>query len=155
SGAEQRLDERARHLIAAVPIADRDDAVRVAVRAAAQASMSFAFGAAADTLRDALALVRDDAARLRVLLGLGDAQLQAGGGPDAGETFDRAGELARAANDSNAAARALLGRTERLPSTGEAAELAGLVERALREAGPDPSPVRVRLLARYASLQAA
>jgi hypothetical protein len=155
SGAEQRLDEQARHLIAAVPFVDRDDAVRVAVRAAARASLSSAFGAAADTLRDALALVRDDAARLRVLLDLGDAQLQAGRVTDAWATFDRAGELARAASDSDAAACALLGRTERLPSTGEAAELAGLVERALHEAGPDPSPVRVRLLVRYASLQAA
>jgi tetratricopeptide (TPR) repeat protein len=155
AGAGQRLDEQARHLIAAVPIVDRDDAVRVAVRAAAQATMSFAFGTAADTLRDALALVRGDAVRLGVLLDLGDAQLQAGRVADAWETFDRAGELARAGNDSNAAARAVLGRTERLPSTGEAAELTGLVQRALHEVGPDPSPVRVRLLTRYASLQAA
>ena len=129
--------------------------MRVATRAAAQAGASFAFGTAADILRDALALVRDDETRLQVLLDLGDAQLQAGRVTDAWETFDRAGALAREVNDSNAAARALLGRTERLPSTSEAAELAGLVDRALHEAGSDPSPVRVRLLARYASLRVA
>src|SRR5262249_19216659 len=56
---------------------------------------------------------------------------------------------------SAADATALVGRTEAFPSTSEAAEFAGLVERALHGAGPDPSPVRVRLLARYASLQAA
>jgi hypothetical protein len=154
-GAERRMDEQARHLIAAVPIVDRDDAVRVAVLAAARASRSCAFGAAADTLRRALTVGREDRARLRVLVHLGDAQLQAGRVADAWDTFDRAAELARAANDVDAAALALLGRTERLPSTAEAAELAGLVERALREIGPDRSPLRVRLLGRYASLQAA
>jgi tetratricopeptide (TPR) repeat protein len=154
-GAELRLDEQARNLLAAVPLVDRVGAVRVATQAAAQAGASFAFGTAADILRDALGLVRDDETRLQVLLDLGDAQLQAGRVTDAWETFDRAGALAREVNDSNAAARALLGRTERMPSTSEAAELAGLVERALHEAGSDPSPVRVRLLARYASLRVA
>jgi hypothetical protein len=155
AGPTQLLDAQARHLIAAVPLVDRDDAVRAAVQAAGRSSQSSAFAAAADTLGAALGLVRDDAVRLSLLLDLGNAQLRAGRIANAWQTFDRAGELARSAKDAHSAARALLGRTERLPSTGEAAELAGQVGRALDEIGPEPSPMRVRLLARYGSLHAA
>jgi AAA ATPase domain len=154
-GSHERLDEQARHLIAAVPLVDRDHAVHIAARAAAHASRSLAFGAAADTLQSALALTEARPSRLGLLLELGDAQLRGGRVIDAWETFEEAGALARSANDTDASTRALLGRTERVPSTSHAGELAGRVERALEESSSDKPSERIRLLARYARLQAA
>ncbi len=156
SEADRRLDEQARHLIAAVPLVGRDHAIDIAVRAAAQASKSLAFGTAADTLRSAVPLAAEGTnARVALLLELGDAQLRGGRVADAWETFDEAIALSRAAGDTDASTRALLGRTELVPSTSSAGELAGLVEVQLREIGSDESSDRIRLLARYASLQMA
>jgi hypothetical protein len=138
--------------MAAVPVVDRGEAVRAAVQAAELSMRDSAFAATAETLTEALALVRDDAVRLSLLLDLGNAQLQAGHVANAWHSFDQAGDLAKARDDAYAGARAVLGRTERVPSTGEAATLAGRVERALQEIGPEP--IRVRLLARCASLHA-
>jgi tetratricopeptide (TPR) repeat protein len=154
SGPDDRLDEQARHLIAAVPLVDRDDAIGTAVRAADRAAKSGAFAAAADTLLAAVAIADTDRTRLRVLLELGDALLRAGRVGEAWGSFDQACRLATAAGDRKAYTRALLGRTERVPSTSDASELAGLVEQTLAHA-PEGSVERIRLLTRCAGLQAA
>ena len=152
-GADERLEELARHLVAAVPMVERREAVGAAVRAAERAAKSGAFGAAADMLRSAIAVAEADHARLDLLLELGNALLHAGRVVEAWEDFDRAMTLAVALDDDDAYIRALLGRTERVPSTSDTGELAGLVEQALAKA-TDGSVERNRLLTRYAALQA-
>ncbi len=154
-GPGERLDEQARHFMAAVPLVSRDIAVDIAVRAAAHASRSLAFGSAADTLQTAVELVERGDLRLGLLLQLGDALLHAGRVNDACEAFEQAAAEARVANDADGLISAVLGQTELVPSTSQAHELAGLVEQVLNEGSAVQRPLRIRLLARYARLQAA
>lgn len=146
-----RVQERARHLLAAVPIVDPSVAVDSVVKAAAALRRSGNYHLAAESLERAVAVCEDPEVRRELILQHGEALLLGGRVEEAWNAFDEAFSLAQEAGDIPARTRALLGRTAIVPSTAEATALAGFVAKSI----PSTSDLadRTRLLARYARLQ--
>lgn len=138
---------------AAAPSADTDKAVEYAVRAAERASRQLAHDEAvafhhrAFDLLDARA-APDDAARLKLLIGLGEAQLRAGE-PDHRQTLLDAARLAKERGDTAALVRAALANTRVViyNTVTVDAERVAVLESALAAVGESPGPDRARLLA--------
>ncbi len=108
-----RIDELARHWLAAASVGDASKAVRYAHKAGDQALARLAFEQAADYYEQALALVpkqgrEADALRCDLLVALGDAQRR-GGDIQYRETVAQAVTIARTLGDARRFALAALG----------------------------------------------
>ncbi len=141
----------ARHLVAALPDADRGAAVRWCLSAAARAAALLADEEAAAHLTRALEIMdADDPRRAAALADLGDAADRAGDRAGARAAFDAAGRLAAAAGDRALQARAALGAGGLGVVVGPYdAELARALEDALGAAGADAG-MRARIRGRLA-----
>ncbi|HLZ69973.1 MAG TPA: AAA family ATPase [Dehalococcoidia bacterium] len=151
--AAQRAAELARHYHLAGRGADAGRTASYARLAAAAATRTFAWAAAAEQWQIVLELLPPEAIeqRARLLLALGEAQARAGALQASWETLQQAAELALAAELPEVVAEAALSRA-RYPGTGMVGH--ELLETALRLLPAHDSSLRVRLLSRVAqSLQ--
>lgn len=157
-GVEAHLAELAHHFAEAAPAGDAGKAVSYARRAAERAADLLAFEEAARLYRLALGLTEGNASagrrqRCELLLGLADVQARAGEMPAAQNSCLDAAELAGQIASGELLARAALGYGGRLlfaRATGHD-RLISLLERAAEALGPEPTPLRVRVLARHAN----
>jgi class 3 adenylate cyclase len=159
-GAEQagRVAELAHHWLAATRPADTDRAVHYAIRAGEAALAALAPDDAVVWFERALAVfdrspTPEPAARARLLVGLGRAQMEAGR-PAHRETLREAGHIARAIGDRELLIEVALCRLPgfEVISAVDADRLA-VVEAALDAVGPGASTERVRLLLALAEEQ--
>jgi DNA-binding SARP family transcriptional activator len=141
----------ARHLVAALPDADRGEAVRWCLSAAARARDLLAHEEAAAHLDRALGIMdADDPRRAETLADLGDAADRAGDRAAARAAFDEAGRRAGTAGDGAMQARAALGAGGLGVVVGPFdPRLARALEAALAAAGTDAG-TRARLRGRLA-----
>ena len=150
--AELHLAELAHHFFAAAPAGTADKAIEYAWRAGDRAASQLAYEEAARLYAMALTLVDETVARCELLLALGDARARAGDTPASKQAFREAAELAESRGLAEHLARAALGYGGRIiwEVSREDEYLAPLLERALAALGEEESPLRVRLLARFA-----
>jgi DNA-binding SARP family transcriptional activator/tetratricopeptide (TPR) repeat protein len=152
---DPHLAEMCHHFVEAAPSGDSGKALDYARRAGDRAGMQLAYEEAirhyamALEVQDRVAPVGDDA-RCDLLLAMGDAQMRAGAGPDAKESFLTAAGIARSAGAPERLARAALGYGGRFvwSRAGGDQHLVPLLEEALAVAADGDSPIRARLLAR-------
>lgn len=152
-----QLAELAHHFLAAPPSHAAEKAIRYAVEAGQEAIGMLAFEEAERLYKLALAAMErrgdDSAARLRLLLALGEVQVKLGA-TDAGRaTFAHALALARQTDDAHGFALAALGLGARSYMAGGVVddELIAILEEALQRLAPVDSPLRARLLSRLAN----
>ncbi len=149
------LAELARHFFHAAAVGEADKAIDYARRAGAQALGLLGYE---DAVRhyarglEALALrPPDDAARLTLLLALGDAAWRAGDLEKARDSFHRALRSARALGATALFARAALGLGRITTETGTPDQtLITVLQEALRELGPGDSALAAAVMARLA-----
>ncbi|TMM06819.1 MAG: hypothetical protein E6G05_03735 [Actinobacteria bacterium] len=151
----ERAAMLAEHFTRAAGPQDADKAIRYAMQAADRATAMLAYEQAAEHYSRALALLDsfspgDDARRLELLLGLGQAYVRGGDRPLAWSPLREAAELAIRRGDAESLARAAVAAARRYvqqPGVVDE-ELLGLLDRALEMTAQQRSTVRVRLLAR-------
>ncbi len=151
----ERVAMLAEHFTRAAGPQDADKAIRYAMQAADQATAMLAYEQAAEHYSRALALLDsfspgDDARRLELLLGLGQAYVRGGDQPLAWSPLREAADLAIRRGDAESLARAAVAAARRYvqqPGVVDE-ELLGLLDRALEMTAQERSTVRVRLLAR-------
>jgi DNA-binding SARP family transcriptional activator/tetratricopeptide (TPR) repeat protein len=149
--------ELAHHFAIAAPTGTAVKAVRYAARAAQRALNQLAYEESVSLYTTALRAHEleadaDAEARCELLLALGDAQTSAGDTTAAHHSFVRAADIAREAGWAEMLARAALGYGGRFvwePDAEPSQPLAALLDETLR-ALPEDSPLRARVLARYA-----
>ena len=154
---EPHLAELAHHYLAAVPAVDASKAADFARRAGDRALALLAYEEAARLYGTALAAAdlaepRDEKARCRLLLAVGEAQIRAGNSPAAKETFLEAAAVARRlglAREFALAAVGYGGRTVHARAGGDV-RLVPLLEDGLVALADEDVELRVRLLARLA-----
>jgi tetratricopeptide (TPR) repeat protein len=151
----QHLATTAHHYLHALPLVDLERTVALAEQAARGALEIHSYDTAAALLRGALHALEAGGApierRSEILLALGGVQRIGGYLPDARDTFTRAAELARELGAPELLARAALGVAEPWTNFGYVDDLrTRLLEDALLALGPEPSPLRLRVLARLA-----
>jgi DNA-binding SARP family transcriptional activator len=152
---EPHLAELCHHFFEAAPVGDANKAISYARRAGDRAEESLAYEEAVRLYRMALQVLErkepvDEAARCDLLLALGDAEMRAGEGQGAKETFWRAAEIARRAQMPERLARAALGYGGRFvwSRAGSDQRLVPLLEEAIAAVGDGKSTVGSRLRAR-------
>jgi DNA-binding SARP family transcriptional activator len=149
--------ELAYHFTIAAPTGTAVKAVEYAARAAQRALDQLAYEESVSLYTTALRAheLQPDAdaeTRCELLLALGDAQISAGDTGAAQQSFVRAADIAREAGWAEMLARAALGYGGKFvwePDAGRSQPLVTLLDEALR-ALPEDSPLRARVLARYA-----
>jgi DNA-binding SARP family transcriptional activator len=148
-----RLSEIAYHYLAAAPAGAVDKAVEYARRAGDRAASQLAYEEAARLYQMALSLVEEPAARCDLLLALADVQARAGDTPASKQAYREAAELAEERGLPEPLARAALGYGGRFiwHVSRDDAYAVQLHERAIDALGDADSPLRVRLLARFAA----
>ena len=148
--------EIAAHLMSALPRGDANRAVKYAERAAFEAAELFAYEDAVSHLSRALAALDehftgDSERRAVLLLALGHAQRRSGRMPEARERFMEAVEVARALDDPQLLAEAVLGYGGGYFESAFIDEtMVALLEEALAAIPEDDSVVRLELLSRLA-----
>jgi tetratricopeptide (TPR) repeat protein len=154
---DPHLTELAHHAFQAAPAGDVRRAVDLARRAGDRAVSLVAYEEAIRLYEMALEALPlgdgpDPAARLELLLALGDARMKAGDDEGGREAFLAAAEAARQLDDATALARAALGYGGRFVwvRAGSDPHLIPLLQEALDTLPPEDSPLKVRLLARLA-----
>jgi DNA-binding SARP family transcriptional activator len=147
------LSELAHHYFAAAPAGASEEAVEYARRAGDRAASQLAYEEAARLYQMALSLVEDPAARCDLLLALGDVQGRAGDTPASKQAYREAAELAEELGQSDRLAWAALGYGGRFiwHVSRDDAYAVQLHERAIDALRDPDSPLRVRLLARFAA----
>ena len=130
---EQRLDQIARHFLAAVPLAPAAAAVGYARRAAREALGSVAYEHAVGLLEAALSRVGDGVGRADLLLDLAEARMKAGDTAGSVEAAAQAAELARGRGDGGRLVRAALLYEE---ATWRGARFGAAAEQLVRESLP-------------------
>ena len=152
---EPHLTELCHHFFEAIPAGDAGKALAYARRAGDRAGATLAYEEAVRLYGLALKALEvhapaDEAARCDLLLALGDAEMRAGGGAAAKESFWRAAEIARRLDTPDRLARAALGYGGRFVWSRGSSDrrLVALLEEALSAVGDDDSGIRVRLLGR-------
>jgi len=157
SDPEPHLAELAYHFYAAAPGGPVDKAVDYSRRAGDRAVALLAYEEAARLYGLALEAIElkeagKEAARLELLLRLGDAQARAGEGLEAKETFLQAAAAAKALDTGEQLARAALGYGGRFvwARAGKDVRLVSLLKEALKALPDADDPLRVRVLARLA-----
>ena len=147
------LSELAHHYLAAAPAGAAEQAVEYARRAGDRAASQLAYEEAARLYQMALSLVEEPAARCDLLLALGDVQARAGDTPGSKQAYREAAELAEERGLPERLARAALGYGGRFiwHVSRDDAYAVQLHERAIDALGDADSPLRVRLLARFAA----
>lgn len=152
--ATGRVGELAHHWIAAGSPGDSDRALAYASLAAEQATAAIAPQEATRWYSEALNLLAtqrepDEEIRCRLLIGLGEAQLQSGE-PGSLRTLLDAAHLAERRGDTAQLVRAALAGTRGIPGVTDPERVA-VLESALRAVGTGDSPARAELLAALAS----
>ncbi len=149
----ERLAALAHHFLEAAEVGDARKAVRYACEAGERALRLCAFDEALRHFEHALAapLAPADGARLRALLGLGDACHGTGDRARMDGAFREAIELARRDGGERFAAAALRFARARAELGAFDFEVNGLLEQALREIPAEATALRARLLAQLAS----
>ncbi len=150
---DPHLDSLAHHLTEGALAGDPAKAIAFGQRAAAKAAGDLAFEAAAAHLERALGAlelltVPDPATRFDLQLALGNV-LRAASDPRHREIGLAAGDMARRMGDAERMGRAAVAMTGAAASTRVGnldEELVLLLEDALEAIGPEPSPLRARLL---------
>src|SRR4051794_16143248 len=149
---DTHLSELAHHYFAAAAAGgDRATAARYARRAAARAAELLAYEEAVRLYGMALTLTEGGtAARVELLLDLGNAQARAGDTPAAKDTYREAAELADSLGLPEQLARAAIGYGGRFiwEVWRDDPHVRSLLERAIAALPDSDSPLRVRLLAR-------
>jgi DNA-binding SARP family transcriptional activator len=147
------LSELAHHYLAAAPAGAADHAVEYARRAGDRAASQLAHEEAARLYQMALSLVEESTERCDLLLALGDVQARAGDSHASKQANREAAELAEKHGLSEHLARAALGYGGRFiwHVSRDDAFAVQLHERAIDALGDANSPLRVRLLARFAA----
>jgi tetratricopeptide (TPR) repeat protein len=145
----------AHHFLEAAPLGELDRAITFARRAAERAVGLHSYDAALRLLEralDALAAGSGDAElRCRLLLALGDALRMSGRLPEAREAYVRAADVAREIGSAEMLACSALGLAEPWTDFGSVDELrVRLLGEALAALGSEPTPLRLRVLARLA-----
>ncbi len=149
------LAELARHFFHAAAVGEADKAVEYARRAGAQALALLGYeDAVRHYARGLEALVLrppDDAARLTLMLALGDAAWRSGDIEKARDSFHRALRSARALGARALLAQAALGLGRTSPETGTPDQnLIAVLQEAQRELGPGDSALAAAVKARLA-----
>ena len=150
----EQLAALAHHFLEAADVASSDKAIHYACEAGERELRLCVFDAAARHFERALAAptpADPDAARLRALLGLGDACHGSGDRARMDGAFREAIELARRAGSERFAWAALRFARARAEFGAFDFEINGLLEQALRELPPDAGALRARLLAQLAA----
>ena len=154
---ETHAAELAYHFFEGAQSGDADKALRYAIVAGDRAGASLAYEEAVRLYRMGLELLDgldavDEQVRCDLLLAVGDAEMRAGDGDRAKESFWRAAEIARREQLRERLARAALGYGGRFvwSRAGSDSRLVPLLEEALAAVEPGDSGVRARLLARLA-----
>jgi tetratricopeptide (TPR) repeat protein len=151
---DPHLAELAHHFTLAATVHGDVNAVRYPTRAADRAARLLAHEEAVRLYGSALESLgsTDEPTRLGLLLALGDAQMRAGDGADARETFLEAAEIARRRGLPEELAHAALGYGGRFvwARSFDDPHLVPLLQEALRELPDVDGPARVRLMARLA-----
>jgi tetratricopeptide (TPR) repeat protein len=154
---EAHLGELAHHFYQAAPGGDVDKAIDYASRAGDQAMAQYAWEEAADHYQRALQALElgatpDEAQRCELLLGLGEAQHNAGQEQAAAESYRKAAAVARELKDPDWLARAAIGfemaSYEIFGNTDLRKEALALLDEALAALGDEESVLRVRALVR-------
>lgn len=154
-GAERRVAELARHWAAATVTAEADKAIGYARRAGDQALGALAPQEAVRLYAQALELLAgqatpDDSERCSLLIGLGDAQRQAGL-PEHRDTLLEAATLARRLGDGPRLVAAALAWDRGVGQMSAVdSDHLGVIEAALEAVGEGDSAARARLLAALA-----
>ncbi len=160
--SDRRLAQLAYHFGEAAVTGDVDKAVTYAMAAGNRAVELLSYEEAVDHFRAALQavdLADPDAAawtrRSDVLMALGDAAWRAGDQATMRRSFAEVAAVARRAGDADRLARAALGYGGGLGGYGQTVradpDLIELLEDGLAVVGPEPTPLRVRLLGRLAT----
>ena len=153
SDLDPHLAELAHHFFAAAPAGYVREAVNYARRAGDRAVRLLAFEEGVALYGLALQLADAESIdRCELLLALGEAEARSGDTPAAKVTFREAADLATSHALPEHLARAALGYGGRLiwDVSRDDPQLVPLLERALSALGEQDSPLRVRLLARFA-----
>jgi class 3 adenylate cyclase/tetratricopeptide (TPR) repeat protein len=159
-GSDRRLNQLAHHFGEAAVAGGSAKAVKYAMAAGARAVELVAYEEAVEHLRLALQAVEsgddvDPADRNEVLLALGDAEWRSGEVKAARESFAGVAASAQDLGRPDQLARAALGYGGGLGGYGQTVRaddtLVGLLEHAIDALGPEPHPLRVRLLGRLAA----
>ena len=150
------LEAIAEHWARAAPAGYADEAADWAARAGLRAISMLAYETAVTLYGKALEIVEsagaDDARRLALLLGLGEAQAAAGNIVDAKTSFGAAADLAEARGEAERLAEAALGYGQAgVTASVVDHNLVALLERAAAALPPDESPLRVKVQARLAA----
>jgi DNA-binding SARP family transcriptional activator len=145
AGSEEALVAAASHAIAATPLADDEQIVALAERAA------YAAGDAVGLLESALQAVRRPILRVRLQCALGEALQRADRGAEAHAVFAEAADHARRVGDGTLLARAALGLAGvAVTIISVDRERVSLLEEALEVVAPDQLELRSRLQSRLA-----
>ncbi len=155
SNPESHLAELCHHFFEGAGSGDADKALRYSRLAGDRAGASLAHEEAVRLYRMGLQVLEahepvDEGARCELLLAVGDAQMRAGDGDRAKESFWIAAEIARGERLPDRLARAALGYGGRFvwSRAGSDGRLVPLLEEGLSAVGEDDDAVRARLLAR-------
>jgi tetratricopeptide (TPR) repeat protein len=150
------LAQIAHHYLQALPMGDADRAGLCAMRAAEAAMAALAYEQAARLYRTTLGTLDAhgaelDRLHLELLLKLGEAEGRARNFHDSRETFRQAAETSRRNGSAEGFARSVLGYGMMGADPGRTDQhLVGLINEALRMAGPSRPALRATLLARLA-----
>jgi hypothetical protein len=151
--AEASLAEAVHHLFGAAPLVAPDEAILWARRGAERASRRLAFEEAAELLAHATELLPAgrDVDKCDLLLELAGARIGAGQATRGRETALAAANIARRLEDAERLARAALRYGSVFVIAQVDRVLVGLLEEALAALPAADSPLRARLLARFAA----
>jgi DNA-binding CsgD family transcriptional regulator/tetratricopeptide (TPR) repeat protein len=147
--ARLRSEDLAHHYAAAIPLAPPQRAVHYHMLAAAAATASLAYDAAATHLQTAIDLgIDDERERAEAQLALGDAYYRGGASAASLEAFIATAAIARARDDGELLARAAIGFENACwrPALVDAGARE-LLEEAVAALPPDDSELRVRVAA--------
>ncbi len=156
-GRVEADESAARHLLAALPLGDREAAVTTALRAGERLLRAMAFDRAAALLEGAVRVLDadpgDPGRRLDAELSLAEALARAGAAPRARALCLQAAERARATGDAARLARAALVYGAHLRLSVVDTQLVALLEESLSALGGEPPDLVARVEARLAAAQ--